>query len=265
MGLSFCDKASHALVDAATTSLYAGISPEAPKTMATAEEELNQIEKDIRTLKIEYEQFFGGGRKRPPSDTQWRVETMIKRYSDRSGDLTFGQRFRYNNLTQTYAKYQDMWRKKLMQKEGAVTERHFGAAARAIEAERARQAAVEKAHPPPPPLETHSRDAAHHDAIPHEAERHAAKPAASAAADPNSFAMSFSDPEHERDKVKKLYQKLIEARAKAGEKTAAPTLKDFERFVRQKTKDLKQQEGQEVEYSVSIEAGRVKLKARISS
>jgi len=232
--------------------------------MATADEELNQIEKDIRTLKIEYEQFFGGGRKRPPTDTQWRVETLIKRYSDRSGDLTFGQRFRYNNLTQTYAKYQDMWRKKLMQKEGAVTEHHFGAAARAIEAERARQAAAGKAQPPPQP-EIHTRDTAHHDEIPHEAERHVAKPAARAAVEPGSFAMSFSDPEHERDKVKKLYQKLIEARAKAGEKTAAPTLKDFERFVRQKTKDLKQQKGQEVEYSVSIEAGRVKLKARISN
>ena len=33
--------------------------------MATVDEDLNQIERDIRTLKIEYEQFFGGGRKRP--------------------------------------------------------------------------------------------------------------------------------------------------------------------------------------------------------
>ena len=230
--------------------------------MAAADDELNQIEKDIRTLKIEYEQFFGGGRKRPPSDTQWRVETLIKRYSDRMGDLTFAQRFRYNNLTQTYAKYQDMWRKKLMQKEGAVTEHHFGAAARAIEAERARQAA--EAHPAPTP-EAHSRDAAHHAAIPEETARRATKAAASGGDDSTSFSMSLSDPEHEKDKVKKLYQKLIEARAKAGEKTPAPTLKDFEKFVRQKTKDLKQKDGQEVEYSVSIESGRVKLKARISS
>src|SRR6185437_4885826 len=49
----------------------------------TAEEDLVQLEKDIRALKIEYEQFFGGGRKRPPADTQWRVESLIKRYSDR--------------------------------------------------------------------------------------------------------------------------------------------------------------------------------------
>ena len=34
--------------------------------MATIDDELSQIERDIRTLKIEYEQYFGGGRPRPP-------------------------------------------------------------------------------------------------------------------------------------------------------------------------------------------------------
>ncbi len=89
--------------------------------MATIDEDLNQIERDVRTLKIEYEQFFGGGRSRPPTDTQWRVDTLVRRYAERVAQLNSGQRFRYNNLTQTYAKYQDLWRKKLMQKEGAVS------------------------------------------------------------------------------------------------------------------------------------------------
>ena len=44
-----------------------------------------------------------------------------------------------------------------------------------------------------------------------------------------------------------------------------PSLKDFERFVRQKTKDLKEKGGREIEYTVSIEGGHVKLKARVSS
>lgn len=30
--------------------------------MATIDEELGQLERDIRQLKIEYDQFFGGGR-----------------------------------------------------------------------------------------------------------------------------------------------------------------------------------------------------------
>ena len=33
--------------------------------MATIDEELGQLERDIRQLKIEYDQYFGGGRKRP--------------------------------------------------------------------------------------------------------------------------------------------------------------------------------------------------------
>ena len=107
--------------------------------MAAIDEDLGQIERDIRTLKIEYEQYFGGGRPRPPSDTQWRCENMLKRYAERTADLNYAQRFRYNNLSQTYAKYQDMWRKKLIQKESGAQQHHFGAAAKAIEAERARK------------------------------------------------------------------------------------------------------------------------------
>ncbi|MGH7839227.1 MAG: hypothetical protein ACREQC_15560, partial [Candidatus Binataceae bacterium] len=60
--------------------------------MATIDDELSQIERDIRTLKIEYEQYFGGGRSRPPTDTQWRVESLMRRYNERSGELSAGQR-----------------------------------------------------------------------------------------------------------------------------------------------------------------------------
>ncbi|MGD0402549.1 MAG: MXAN_5187 C-terminal domain-containing protein [Candidatus Acidiferrales bacterium] len=210
--------------------------------MATVDEELNQIERDIRTLKIEYEQYFGGGRPRPPADTQWRTESLLRRYNERTAELSFAQRFRYNNLSQTYAKYVDMWRKKMMQKESGAQQRHFGAAARAIEEERARKAAAN-----PAPASSEGRGVA-------VAERKAAE----------AFAASFSDPERENEKVQQLYQKLIEARTETGEKAGAPSLKDFQGFVRKKTKELKEKGGQEVEYTVSIEGGRVKLKARVS-
>jgi hypothetical protein len=210
--------------------------------MPTVDEELNQIERDTRTLKIEYEQYFGGGRSRPPADTQWRVESLLRRYNERTAELSFAQRFRYNNLAQTYAKYVDMWRKKTMQKETGSQQRHFGAAAKAIEAERARQVA---AKPPTAPPQVHGVAVA---------ERKAAE----------AFAASFTDPEREKEKVQKLYQKLIEARTETGEKAGAPSLNDFQGFVRKKTKELKDKGGQEVEYTVSIENGRVKLKARVS-
>lgn len=227
--------------------------------MATIDDELSQIERDIRTLKIEYEQYFGGGRSRPPTDTQWRVESLMRRYNERSGELSAGQRFRFNNLAQTYAKYVEMWRKKTVQKETGVTQHHFGAAAKAIEAERARQAAEHQAT-----TEAAGASAAGRAANEGEAGVHTSERAAEARKTTAAFALSLVDPEHEKDKVRALYLKLIEARTETGEKAGAPSLKDFERFVRQKTKDLKDKGGKEIEYTVSIESGRVKLKARIS-
>src|SRR5260370_34336898 len=147
--------------------------------MATIDEELAQLEKDIRQLKIEYDQFFGGGRKRPPTEIEWRIELIIKRYAE----LKFGQRFRYSNLTQTYAKYKDIFRKKMQQKEEGKVQRHFGAAAKAIEAERAKAAAS------------------------------AAKSEASA---PTAFRMVCSEPERETDKVDQLYQAFQQATQQTG-------------------------------------------------
>jgi hypothetical protein len=240
--------------------------------MATIDEELGQIERDIRTLKIEFEQYFGGGRSRPPTDTQWRLESNLKRYSDRSAELSSGQRFRWSNLASTYAKYQDMWRKKLIQKESGTTQHHYGAAAKAIEAERARKSA-EDAMRTRIAAEAAVKAAAENmgvssaSAIAHAA-AHAAADAAARAAEVRhtaEFALALSDPEHETEKVEKLYQRLVEARTETGEKAGVPSLKDFERFVRQKTKDLKEKGGREIEYTVSIEGGHVKLRARVSS
>ncbi|MGA7916906.1 MAG: MXAN_5187 C-terminal domain-containing protein [Candidatus Acidiferrales bacterium] len=237
--------------------------------MATIDEELGQIERDIRTLKIEFEQYFGGGRSRPPTDTQWRLETNLKRYADRSAELSSGQRFRYSNLASTYAKYQDMWRKKLIQKESGTTPQHYGAAAKAIQAERSRKVAVEQMESRA--AETAGGNGDHVEAGVSTAvvAAHAAAEAAARAAETRhaatDFAMALSDPENEAEKVEKLYQRLVEARTETGEKAGVPSLKDFERFVRQKTKDLKEKGGREIEYTVSIENGRVKLKARVSS
>jgi hypothetical protein len=214
--------------------------------MATVDEDLNQIERDTRTLKIEFEQYFGGGRSRPPTDTQWRVESMLRRYNERTAELSFGQRFRFNNLAQTYAKYHDMWRKKLIAKETGAAQHHFGAAAKAIEAERARKAAAQQAATVATVDTVATRTVAVESGM-------------------RVFAQCFAKADVESEKVEALYGKLIEARTETGESAGAPSLHDFESFVRQKTKALRDKGGREVEYTVSIEGGRVKLKARISA
>ena len=82
----------------------------------TVDEELNVLEENIRRLKIEYDVYFGGGSKRAPGDTEWRVQSLLKKYSD-SAKMNFAQRFKYNSIAQKYAVFSDLWRQKLKIKE----------------------------------------------------------------------------------------------------------------------------------------------------
>ncbi|HLI30036.1 MAG TPA: MXAN_5187 C-terminal domain-containing protein [Terriglobia bacterium] len=86
----------------------------------TADEELNRLEDNLRRLKIEYETYFNGGSPRPPNDLVFRVEKTVKKFSAGTMDLTFRQRFRFNQLTQSYAVHNDLWRKKLKMKEEGI-------------------------------------------------------------------------------------------------------------------------------------------------
>jgi len=225
--------------------------------MDKIDEDLGALERDIRTLKIEYEQYFGGGRSRPPNDTIWRIDQTIKRYGERGADMSYGQRFRYNNLAQTYAKYQDIFRKRMKAKEEGTVQRHFGAAARAIEQERLRgvaaQAAKEAAAQPAAAVATASQGS-----------RAPRRSAAELVGEPGGYVVACSDPDREREKVADLYNVLLEAKKSAGEKTEALTLENFTSFVRQKTAQLRQQaKCDAVEYAVQIENGQIKLKARV--
>src|SRR6201998_3929363 len=77
----------------------------------TIDEELNLLESHLRRLKIEYEVFFNNPQKKPPSDLEWKVLALLRKFSD-GGRMSFSQRFRYNEIAQRYAIYSDLWRKK---------------------------------------------------------------------------------------------------------------------------------------------------------
>ena len=201
-----------------------------PPRMATIDEELGQLERDIRQLKIEYDQYFGGGRKRPPTEIEWRIDLLVKRYSERGGELKFAQRFRFNNLSQTYAKYKDIFRKKVALKEEGKVQRHFGAAAKEIEAARHKKEEEERAH------------------------------------EPKAFRMTCSEPERESEKVEQLYQAFLQAKQQAGEHTGKLSRSSFNEFVLKKTKELQKQKNcKDVEYVVETVEGQVKLNALVKS
>jgi hypothetical protein len=198
--------------------------------MATIDEELGQMERDIRQLKIEYDQYFGGGRKRPPTEIEWRIDQLVKRYAERGGELKFAQRFRFNNLSQTYAKYKDIFRKKVVLKEEGKVQRHFGAAAKEIEAARMKKETEEQA------------------------------------VHPRAFRMTCSEPEREPEKVEQLYEAFLQAKQLAGEHTGKLSRSSFNEFVLKKTKELQKQKNcRDVEYIVETVEGQVKLKALVKS
>jgi len=151
--------------------------------------------------------------------------------------MKIGQRFRFNNLTQTYAKYKDIFRKKLRQKEEGTVQRHFGAAAKAIEAERAKAAEAAQADT-----------------------------ATAVAEAPAAFRIVCSHPDQEAEKVDRLFQAFVDAKKSAGEKVDKLSHAGFAEFVRKKTKDLqKQNASADVEYVVETIDGQVKLKALVKA
>src|ERR1700732_2694499 len=77
----------------------------------TTDEELNVLDSQLRRLKIEYEIYFNNPTKRPPTDIEWKVLAMLRKFSD-GGRMNFSQRYRYNEMAQRYAIYSDLWRKK---------------------------------------------------------------------------------------------------------------------------------------------------------
>ena len=190
------------------------------------DEELNHFEHDIRKLKIEYEQFFGGGKKRPPADIEWRIDTMVKRHGDRGTDMNYAQRFRYSNLLQTYARYRDVFHKRMRRREEGNVQRHFGAAARAIATERAAR------------------------------NRKSVQP----------VVVACLDPAREPKKVEAIYTAFLECRAKAGESTDGMSRAKFEQFLKRKVAELRQQNTNgEVEFVADLEGGKARLRARVKT
>ena len=222
-----------------------GTSPSAspPPTLAlekpvTTDEELNVLDTQLRRLKIEYEIFFSNPQKRPPTDIEWKVLAMLRKFSD-GGRMNFSQRYRYNEMAQRYAVYSDLWRKKSRIREEGY--RRPQDAILSIQGVR-----DEGEHKPQ-----------HHQVY---GVSHAAAAAAASPASQPFTLHSVDQTEHEQ--VERLYNTLVAAKKKAGENVSGG-IDSFTAFVQKKTEQIrKQYKCENVEYSVEITDGGVKLKAK---
>lgn len=210
----------------------------------TIDEELTHLESQLRRLKIEYEVYFSNPTKKPPTDVEWKVLSLLRKFSD-GGRLTFSQRYRYNEMAQRYAIYSDLWRKK-----GRIREEGYRRpqdALLSVQGVRPLEGVEPEHHPV---YGTGQSGGA------------AGTAAAPAKAQEQPLTIQCSDPAAERDQVEKLYQALTEAKKKSGEPVAG-NLDSFASFVQKKTAQIRQENScHAVEYTVEMQDGQVKLKAR---
>jgi hypothetical protein len=210
----------------------------------TIDEELNVLETQLRRLKIEYEVYFSNPTKRPPTDIEWKVLSLLRKFSD-GGRMSFSQRFRYNEMAQRYAIYSDLWRKKSRIRE---------------EGYRRPQDALLAVQGVRPDVEEHKP---HHNPVyglSHTAAAAAAATEAPATSQPGTLHSAVDQPE--REQVERLFNTLVAAKKKAGEKVSG-NLDSFSTFVQKKTDEIRKQYGcQDVEFSVELAGGQVKLKAK---
>ncbi len=198
----------------------------------TVDEELGVLESQLRRLKIEYEVFFSNPQKKPPSDLEWKVLALLRKFSD-GARLSFSQRFRYNELAQRYAIYSDLWRKKSRIREEGYR--------RPQDALLSVQGVRIEEHVP-----EHKVYGISH----------------AIASQEQPFVVHWSDAGAEREKVEKLFIALSDAKKKTGEQVSG-SLESFTSFVQKKTEQIRKQHGCEaVEYSVDVADGKVKLTAK---
>jgi hypothetical protein len=206
----------------------------------TIDEELGLLESQLRRLKIEYEVYFSNPTKKPPTDIEWKVLSLLRKFSD-GGRMNFQQRFRYNEMAQRYAIYSDLWRKK-----GRIREEGYRRPQDAL-------LSVQGVRP------SEEHDLPHH---PVYGVGHAATAAAVAGASEGPLTIQCSDARAEHDQVEKLYVALTEAKKKAGESVTG-NIDSFKSFVQKKTDQIRKQHGcQSVEYTVEMQDGQVRLKAK---
>src|SRR5271169_4299483 len=213
------------------------------ETSVTTDEELNVLDGQLRRLKIEYEIFFSNPSKRPPTDVEWKVLSLLRKFSD-GGRMNFSQRYRYNEMAQRYAVYSDLWRKK-----SRIREEGYRRPQDALLSVQGVRIAAEELKPQHHPVYGVSHAAAE------------AAGATAVAASSQPFTLHSVD-QAEREQVERLYNTLVAAKKKAGENVTG-SIDSLTSFVQKKTEQIrKQYKCDNVEYSVELANGQVKLKAK---
>lgn len=194
-----------------------------PPRPSEFDEEIRQLETEIKRLEAEYNMFFAGRLPRLPWETRARVEKLVKRL-DRMNLRNTAERFRFGTVQARYTKFCELWERTLRSRE---------------------EGRPQRAQPAERPVEHARRPASQ--------EKHAAEPArivhVSAIRDPNS----------ETDRLKDLYDRLSQARKEAGEQPLP--FNRFAAVIKAQVNKLGHGAA-DVKFRVAIKDGKVTLAAR---
>lgn len=189
------------------------------------QEDLDRLDTAIRQLQVKWDLFFNGQEKKPPHDLQGQVEALVRRYAN-AEIRNNGERFRYQSLTARFTTFNELWQKRLRAREEGKA---FG-----VHGLRA-----ERLPPPPPPPEAPRR--------------------------PSAGAGEFrvADASSDTAAVRRLYDRLVEEKRRAGE-AAAPAFESFRELIGRQTQKIRAEKGASaVDFRLETKDGKVSIKARI--
>lgn len=194
----------------------------------TNDEALTIFEESLRKLKIQYDLFFLGVRKLPPSEDRRRLETMVQELG-RSRMRENAARFRYNTILGRYNQFKELWTRQMREREeGPMDFRRRAAAMAEVEA--------------PPP-----------------SEREPTEPSTVTGRGGESYVRVSDGSEAGAARV--LFEQITEAQEKLGK--SGLSLQQVEKLVASQMEMMRSRHSvQDVGFRVEIVDGKVKLKAK---
>jgi hypothetical protein len=195
----------------------------------TNDEAMNLFEESLRKLKIQYDLFFAGIRKLPPSEDRRRLDVLVHEIGkERMRDNAL--RFRFNTLLGRYNQFRELWGRQMREREEGPMDFRRRAAAFAPGAEPS---------PPPPQRE--------------------APPSPGTSGNGDSYVKVTQATESAA--AQRLFEQIAEAQKQLGK--GELTLAQVEQIVRSQSDLLRSRYAVDaVGFRVEIADGKVKLKAK---
>jgi len=190
-------------------------------------DDVELLAQSLRQLQIEWEKFFGGVERKPPTELKDRVEGLIRRYAY-TEIRNNAERFRYQSLVSRYNTFSELWNKRLRaREEGRVAGLHVPRTLASL------AAPTPAPHTPPAPAVNASGEVrVHH-------------------------------PDREPEAMHALFDQFLAKRRQAGE-AGVVKFEAFQQLVSQQTsRILKAKGAKAVDFRLEIKDGKVTLKAKV--